>query len=500
MEDCLIPAQQQALAFLEHAWPIGSLFALSGADGSGRTTVLREMHRRRGGAYLALHDFLDVTRHRHPLALEEAFTEWVLQNLQEHTHVFVDDISLLEAVVQGCSPYPRSGLLQLGLLKLYEFARSHQRKLVFAGGHCPWILHERSFHTRIGDFTPDDYAQLCRTYLETAQADHLDFAKIHRFAPNLNARQLESSCVWLRREANLDTERFIDFLRSQHLTSNVDLEEVQPVSLYDLQGVEGVIEALETHIILPLENDALAAEWQLRPKRGVLLAGPPGTGKTTVGRALAHRLRSKFFLVDGTVISGTGGFYYAIENIFQNAIRNAPSILFIDDSDVIFESGEELGLYRYLLTMLDGLESNSAARVCVMLTAMDVGHIPPALLRSGRVELWLEMRLPDLSARTVILERHLAGLPATAGAVDAACLAEATSGFTGADLKRLVEDGKNLYAYDLVRQIPPRTLTEYFLSAAETVRANRDRYAVAETRARQQHPERPVYFDATVEN
>src|SRR5262249_23349998 len=156
---------------------------------------------------------------------------------------------------------------------------------------------------------------------------------------------------------------------SQQLASNVDLGEVQQVSLQDLKGVEDVIQSLEANIILPLENDELAAELGLKPKRGVLLVGPPGTGKTTVGRALAHRLQSKFFLVDGTFISGAGDFYPRIHQLFELAKRNAPSIIFLDDSDAIFESGEELGLYRYLLTMLDGLESESAGRVCVMMTA-----------------------------------------------------------------------------------------------------------------------------------
>src|SRR5262249_1542507 len=156
----------------------------------------------------------------------------------------------------------------------------------------------------------------------------------------------------------------IDYLLSQRLASNVDLDEVQRVTLTDLKGVAEVIRSLETHIILPLENDALAAELQLKPKRGVLLVGPPGTGKTTVGRALAHRLKSKFFPIDGTIISGTSHFYGSVHRIFEQAKRNAPSIVFVDDSDAIFESGEELGLYRYLLTLLDGLESASSGRVC----------------------------------------------------------------------------------------------------------------------------------------
>src|SRR5205807_10393687 len=106
--------------------------------------------------------------------------------------------------------------------------------------------------------------------------------------------------------------------------------------------------------------------------------------------------------------------------------ENAPSVIFIDDSDVIFESGEELGLYRYLLTMLDGLESESSGRVCVMLTAMDVANIPPALLRSGRIELWLEMRLPDGNARREMLQRQLSGAVSSLGQPDLEAIVEAT--------------------------------------------------------------------------
>jgi transitional endoplasmic reticulum ATPase len=209
---------------------------------------------------------------------------------------------------------------------------------------------------------------------------------------------------------------------------------------------------------------------------------------------LAHRLESKFFLIDGTVISGTGQFYWQIHHIFEEAKRNAPAILFIDDSDVIFESGAELGLYRYLLTMLDGLESASAARVCVMLTAMDVSNLPPALLRSGRIELWLEMPLPDEAARERILRQNIGQSAALAG-LDLTALVRTSEGFTGADLKRLVEDGKNLLAYDRARQRPEREALAYFLEAIETIRANKERYSHAEAHARQQRPSRPVYYD-----
>jgi ATP-dependent 26S proteasome regulatory subunit len=156
-----------------------------------------------------------------------------------------------------------------------------------------------------------------------------------------------------------------------------------------------------------------------------------------------------------------------------------------------------LGLYRYLLTMLDGLESASAGRVCVMMTAMNVAALPPALLRSGRVELWLEMGLAEENARLTILVQHLTPLPAPLADVHLPSLAEASEGFTGADLKRLAEDGKNLFAFDLARGRPLRPVTDYFLDAVRMLRANKARYAEADAAARTQRPQRPVYFDVT---
>jgi ATP-dependent 26S proteasome regulatory subunit len=299
----------------------------------------------------------------------------------------------------------------------------------------------------------------------------------------LNAHQLKAACRWLADHPSLDTEVFIEYLRSQRLASNVNLEEVQAVDLTDLKGVDDVLRSLEINIVLPLENDALASEFKLRSKRGVMLYGPPGTGKTTVGRALAHRLKGKFFLIDGTFIAGTNNFYNRIGHVFEAAKDNAPSVIFIDDADAIFEDGEERGLYRYLLTMLDGLESESAGRICVMMTAMDVGNLPPALTRSGRVELWLEMQLPNPEARCAILTQRIDELPQELRQVDINQLTSATEGFTGADLKRLVDDGKAVYAYDRAKEFSLKAPTEYFLKAAEMVRENKQRFAEAEARA-----------------
>jgi transitional endoplasmic reticulum ATPase len=497
MSHALLPAQQKALESLERAIATQHVAVLNGRSGAGRTTILRALHDKIGGRYLTSRNFIERSATAHPLALDETVYGVLREALDASNAVIVDDFHFV-AMVSCCShSYPRQNFLASALVPLVDMAQEHGKKLVFGseGVPMPGLTH-RVPSAHIEQFKVEDYAALCEHALGKERAQRLDLRKVHRFAPSLNARQLHNAGTVFRDDETLDTDRFVEYLREHHMASNVDLQEVQAVNLHDLKGLDDVLEALEANIILPLENSELAEELNLKPKRGVLLAGPPGTGKTTIGRALAHRLKSKFFLLDGTVVSGTPQFYQQIHHIFEAAKQNAPAIIFIDDSDVIFESGSEMGLYRYLLTMLDGLESTSAGRVCLMMTAMDVGNLPPALVRSGRIELWLETRLPELQARAAILSDHCATLPASLGAVDVDQLAVATEGLSGADLKRVVEDGKLLFAHARQRGGETEPATNYFLRAIETVRRNKEQYAAAEAQARARHPVRPSYFDA----
>jgi len=473
----LSPAQQEAADGLIQGFSAGNIVLLRGETGFGRTTVLQSIHRELGGSFIGMREFMASLSRQGGGAIEESFLDLMLEALDHHHLVILDDLDLITDVVEGCN-YPRANLFDAALTSLLSDAEIRGKKLLFAvEDDCPSPVDCRAYAWRIGAFRPDDYQAICRAYLSPQIADSLDYAKIHHFAPMLNAHQLRKAGVWLRRERNLDTERFIEYLRAEDLASNVRIEEVAKVDWNDLKGVDEVIEALEAKIALPFENDALAAELNLKPKRGVLLAGPPGTGKTTIGRALAHRLKSKFFLIDGTMIAGTTNFYAKIREAFESARRNAPSIIFIDDADVLFDGESDRGLCRYLLTMLDGLESASSGRICVMMTAMEPSDLPAAVLRSGRVELWLEMRLPDEEARAMILRGKLSALPAPLGGCDATVLAEASQGLTGADLNAVVEDGKLLFAYDKARGRCPRSPEDYFLEAIATIRKNRRSYA-----------------------
>ncbi len=487
----LCPSQQKAFDDLMESLEIGNIVVVWSQSGMGRTTILNELHRLRGGELLTMKDYIDDLRVQNPLAMDETLEHMLMRSLGRNDLVILDDLDLIYNVICGCgygNAYPRGKFVEAILTSVASNVCNSEKTLVIGvEGSVSEPIRNRCYYASIRKFSVEDYQELCEQFLES-KSKGLDFHKIHRFAPKLNAHQLKSTCLWLKNTKDLDTDKFIEYLRSQRMGSNVDLDEVEAVELHSLRGVKDVIESLEANIIVPLERDDLATEYDIQPKRGVLLAGPPGTGKTTIGRALAHRLRSKFFLIDGTFISGSRDFYSKIQRVFEAAKNNAPAIIFIDDSDVIFENKEDFGLYRYLLTMLDGLESESNKRVCIMMTTMDVASVPPALVRSGRIELWLETRHPDEAARFEILQDHSHKLPPELRKYDASRVAADTEGLTGADLKRLIEDSKILLAFDKSRKVDVQEPNVYFEKAIETIRSNKEKYEQAEAKARSKMP------------
>ncbi len=209
-------------------------------------------------------------------------SQLLLDALQQNDCVIVDDLHLASAPMGDCNHfYPRSGFLDSPMNAIAAYVIETGKKLVLgSNGQLPGPLRDRCYDFGIDDFEPDDYQHLCARFLGRP-ADGVNFEKVHRFAPKLNAHQLKLACGWMKGAGDFETDSFIDYLRSQQLASNVSLGEVANVELSELKGVDDVIASLEAHIAVPLENDELTNQLGLRPKRGVLLVGPPGAGKTS---------------------------------------------------------------------------------------------------------------------------------------------------------------------------------------------------------------------------
>lgn len=471
----LCPSQQIAYEGLLHLLAKSPVIALVSDDGYGRTTILRKLTQHLKAKYIGLANIFEQMQTHHPFQLEEALEASLQKAFQENDYVVCDDFHVIQRQLGGdCYNTARPSVLKFVLSTLLRVLEQSNKRLIL-GSESAWVgdpLNAQCLFVEIPAFTSTDLNLLFQAMgaLDTQQ---IDFERVHRFVPNLDAHQIYKACIYMQMQDVAGTDHFIHFLETHALASNVDRGEVTKVSLDDLYGIEEVRRQLEINLIVPLERDDLVHQLGIRPKRGVLLYGPPGTGKTTIGRALAHQLGSKFFLIDGTVISGTNEFYYRINQIFMKAKENAPSILFIDDCDLLFENEEETGLYRYLLTMLDGLESKSNERVTIMLTAMNIGSLPPALIRSGRVELWLETKLPDVAARKAIILAQLQGQFLQLTAEEIATVAHLSDGLTGSDLHRVMTDARNLHGYEVAKDIPQQPAFRYFEDALQQLQKHR---------------------------
>lgn len=477
----LCPSQQTAFEGLLQLIPKSPIVALLGDNAYGRTVILRQLQAHLGATYLGLADVFEQAKLLHPLQLEESFEKALRLAFEKADYIICDDFHRIRNQIgDGCYGRARPDIFSFGLSGLLEVLLQEGKHLIIGDEHQwigePWKSY--SLQLSLSSFEATDI-QFLFQQISGQPLSQIDFENVQRFVPNLNAHQISKACISLQVADYNNTESFIRFLESNALTSNVNQAEVTQVSLDDLYGIEEVRKQLDIHLIYPLERDDLVAQFDIRPKRGVLLYGPPGTGKTTIGRALAHKLGSKFFLIDGTVISGTQQFYYKIENIFRKAKENAPSILFIDDCDLLFENAAETGLYRYLLTMLDGLESKSNEQVTIMLTAMNIGSLPPALIRSGRVELWLETRLPDLAARQLIIQQQLKGKYLQLKTAELLDFANLVEGLTGSDIQRVMTDARNLQGYEAAQGIAQKSAIKYFKDAFLQLQQQRQQLAEA---------------------
>ena len=225
------------------------------------------------------------------------------------------------------------------------------------------------------------------------------------------------------------------------------------VTFMDVAGVDEAKEELE-EVVEFLKYPEKFAALGARIPRGVLLLGPPGTGKTLLSRAVAGEAGVPFFSISGSefveMFVGVGA--SRVRDLFEQAKRNAPCIVFVDEIDAVGRMrGSGLGgshdereqTLNQILVEMDGFDTNTNVIVLAATNRPDI--LDPALLRPGRFDRQVILDRPDIRGREAILQVHSKGKPLE-DEVDLMVIAKQTPGFTGADLANLVNEGAILAA------------------------------------------------------
>ncbi len=257
---------------------------------------------------------------------------------------------------------------------------------------------------------------------------------------------------------------------SEKPVSKEEMAMVPKVSYEDIGGLEKEIERVREMVELPLRHPELFDKVGIEAPKGVLLHGPPGTGKTLMAKAVASETNANFFNIGGPEIMSK---YYGesegrLREIFEEAEKNQPAIIFIDEIDSIAPKRDEVTgeterrIVAQLLSLMDGLKSRGKV---IVIGATNRAHaLDPALRRPGRFDREIEIGMPDKDGRKEVLEIHTRGMPIDED-VDLNELAGLTHGFVGADMEALAKEAAMLALREILPdldldldQIPPELL------------------------------------------
>src|ERR671926_1083127 len=256
---------------------------------------------------------------------------------------------------------------------------------------------------------------------------------------------------------------------------------VPSITYEDIGGLGDAVGRVREMIELPLRHPELFKRLGVEAPKGVLLHGPPGTGKTLLAKAVANETNANFYTIGGPEIMSK---YYGeseerLRNVFQEAEKNAPSIIFIDEIDSIAPKRDEVSgeverrIVAQLLSLMDGMTSRG--KVVVIAATNRINAIDPALRRPGRFDREIELGVPDRDGRFDILQIHTRGMP-LAEDVNLGKLADISHGFVGADLQALSKEAamralrKVLPQIDLsAESIPADTLNKIIVKMQDFI-------------------------------
>ena len=234
-------------------------------------------------------------------------------------------------------------------------------------------------------------------------------------------------------------------------------EKIPEITYEDIGGIDDQVKKIREMVEIPMKHPEIFDRLGIEPPKGVLLHGPPGTGKTLLAKAVANETDANFILLNGPEIMSKfyGESEKRIREIFDEAEKTAPAIIFIDEIDAIAPKREDVQgeverrVVSQILAMMDGLKGRG--KVIVIGATNRVNAIDQALRRPGRFDREIEVGVPDKKGRRTVLGIHTRGMP-LAKNVKLDELASLTHGFVGADLEALAKEA----AMNVLRKLLPK--------------------------------------------
>ena len=238
-------------------------------------------------------------------------------------------------------------------------------------------------------------------------------------------------------------------------------EKIPEINYEDIGGLSEEITKIREMVEIPMKHPEIFQKLGIEPPKGVLLYGPPGTGKTLLAKAVANESEANFILLNGPEIMSKfyGESEKKIRDIFEEAEKAAPTIIFIDELDAIAPKREDVGgeverrVVSQILTLMDGLKSRG--KVIVIGATNRINAIDPALRRPGRFDRELRINPSNEKGRLSILKIHTRGMPLGKD-IDLEEIASLTHGFVGADLESLSKES----AMSVLRKFLPKLKLE----------------------------------------
>jgi cell division protease FtsH len=264
----------------------------------------------------------------------------------------------------------------------------------------------------------------------------------------------------------------IDFFKYRMKSSSMAIDKERVFTRFkDVQGINNIKKELE-EVVKHFQNSDKVKSYGGKVLTGVILHGPPGTGKTLMAKAVAGESSSKFLAVSGSqfveLYVGMGA--KRVRELFEEARRNAPCVVFIDEIDAFAvkrgcsRSHSELDqTVNEILTQMDGFKDNTGVLVIAATNRLD--NIDDALLRPGRFDRKIKVDLPPLEGRKDILKLYISKNDKISPDVDVERLAKATVGFSGADLKNLVDES----IYLAIQKESSDITMKHFLEAKDKI-------------------------------